>query len=93
LNELIFETGSPLKCDALFFSSDQLQRSPLAAQLGIEQDDDNCMKTGNKQNTLIPGLFLAGDADGEVQFAIVAAAEGAVAAVAINHALQEDERR
>ncbi len=92
LKELVFDSGAALKCDALFFSSDQLQRSPLAAQLGIESDDENLMKTGKKQTTRVPGLFLAGDADGEVQFAIVAAAEGAVAAVAINHTLQEDDR-
>jgi thioredoxin reductase len=93
LHEVAFESGPPLRCDALFFGSDQVQRSPLAAQLGIESDDENRMKTGKKQTTRIPGLFLAGDADGEVQFAIVAAAEGAVAAVAINHVLQEDDRR
>jgi thioredoxin reductase len=93
LKEIIFESGPSPKCDALFFSSDQLQRSPLAAQLGIECDDENVMKTGKKQQTSVRGLFLAGDADGEVQFAIVAAAEGAVAAVAINHILQEDDRR
>jgi thioredoxin reductase len=93
LQELAFESGPPIKCDALFFSSDQFQRSPLAAQLGVESDEDDLMRTGKKQNTRVDGLFLAGDADGEVQFAIVAAAEGAVAAVAINHFLQEDERR
>jgi thioredoxin reductase len=93
LEELAFDSGPPLKCDALFFSSDQFQRSPLAAQLGVGMDDDNHMRSGSKQNTQVHGLFLAGDADGEVQFAIVAAAEGAVAAVAINHILQEDDRR
>jgi thioredoxin reductase len=93
LKELAFDSGPPLQCDALFFGSDQFQRSPLAAQLGIELDDENLVRTGKKQNTRIRGLFLAGDADGEVQFAIVAAAEGAVAGVAINHVLQEDDRR
>jgi thioredoxin reductase len=93
LEELSFESGPPLRCDALFFSSDQFQRSALAEQLGVESDDDDRMRTGKKQNTGVRGLFLAGDADGEVQFAIVAAAEGAVAAVAINHVLQEDDRR
>jgi thioredoxin reductase len=92
LEAVSFESGLPLKCDALFFSSDQFQRSPLAEQLGVKSDDDDLMRTGKKQNTGIRGLFLAGDADGEVQFAIVAAAEGAVAAVAINHVLQEDDR-
>jgi thioredoxin reductase len=93
LKELAFDSGPPLKCDALFFSSEQFQRSPLAEQLGVESDDNDFMRTGKKQTTRVRGLFLAGDADGEVQFAIVAAAEGAVAAVAINHILQEDDRR
>jgi thioredoxin reductase len=38
--------------------------------------------------TNIPGLYVAGDASRDVQFVIVAAAEGAKAAVAINTALQ-----
>jgi len=41
----------------------------------------------------IPHLFMAGDANGDVQFAIVAAAEGATAGVAINRELQEDDLR
>jgi thioredoxin reductase len=36
----------------------------------------------------VPGLYVAGDASHDVQFVIVAAAEGAKAAVAINKALQ-----
>jgi thioredoxin reductase len=91
LKEVQFESGPPHACDALFFSSAQFQRSPLAAQLGVEWKDEH-VRTGKKQSTGVNGLFLAGDADGEVQFAIVAAAEGAVAAVAINHLLQEDDQ-
>ena len=37
------------------------------------------------------GLFVAGDASKDVQLAIVAAAEGAKAAIAINTALQEED--
>ena len=44
------------------------------------------------QHTDVHGLFLAGDADGDVQFAIVAAAEGAKAGVAINLELQKELR-
>jgi hypothetical protein len=40
----------------------------------------------------VPGLFVAGDAAGDVQFVIVAAAEGARAAVAINRELQDEEQ-
>ena len=47
------------------------------------------MKTGRLGQTHVPGLYVVGDASRDVQFAIVAAAEGAKAAVAINKALQE----
>jgi thioredoxin reductase len=39
----------------------------------------------------VPGLYVAGDASRDVQLVIVAAAEGAKAAFAINVALQEDD--
>jgi thioredoxin reductase len=92
LEQVLFDSGPPLPCDAVFFSSGQFQRSPLTVQLGCQQDEEGLIRTGKKQSTGVKGLFLAGDADGEVQFAIVAAAEGAVAAVTINHLLQEDDQ-
>jgi thioredoxin reductase len=93
LSAVLFESGPPLPCDALFFSSDQAQSSQLPAMLGCKFDDDCLAQTKERQDTRIPGLFVAGDADGEVQFAIVAAAEGAIAATAINKALQEDDQK
>jgi thioredoxin reductase len=93
LEQVLFDSGPPLESDAVFFSSGQFQRSPLTTQLGCQQDEEGLIRTGKKQSTGVNGLFLAGDADGEVQFAIVAAAEGAVAAVAINHLLQEDDQK
>jgi thioredoxin reductase len=44
-----------------------------------------------KHQTSVPGVYLAGDADGDVKFAIVAAAEGAKAAVSINRELQDED--
>jgi thioredoxin reductase len=85
-------TGQVVAADALFFNTLQRQHSDLAAQLGLKADDENRFSAGQKQSTAIPGLFLAGDIDGDIQFAIVAAAEGATAAVAINTELQEEER-
>jgi thioredoxin reductase len=65
----------------------------LAKMLGCEIDDDGLVRTYEKQKTDVEGVFVAGDAAVDVQFAIVAAAEGASAAVAINHMLQEQESR
>ena len=93
VSAVTFSTGPPLACDAIFFSDSQTQRSPLPAMLGCNFDSKGLIRTGDKQGTGIDGLFLAGDADGDVQFAIVAAAEGAIAATAINRELQEEDCR
>jgi thioredoxin reductase len=51
------------------------------------------VRTGKYETTHLPGLFVAGDASRAVQWAIVAAAEGAEAAFAINTGLLEEDRR
>ncbi len=91
LQEIAFTEGPPLACDALFFNTDQYQRSLLPQYLGCELDAAGQIVTRGKQGTGSPGLFLAGDADGDVQFAIVAAAEGAIAATAIHRELQDED--
>lgn len=88
LERVVFAEGAALACDALFFNTDQLQRSDLPRRLGCSFRDNGGVATDERQCTGISGLYLAGDADKDVQFAIVAAAEGAAAAVAINHELQ-----
>jgi thioredoxin reductase len=92
LRSIHFAAGPPLECDALFFSTDQVQRSELPAMLGCDYTPKGMVHTEGAQRTGVPSLFLAGDADGDVQFAIVAAAEGARAAVAINKELQDEDR-
>jgi len=91
LEALHFASGPPLPCDALFFSSEHGQRSELPLALGCEYDGQGHVHTKGKQGAGVRGLFLAGDADGDVQLAIVAAAEGAIAATAINRELQDED--
>jgi thioredoxin reductase len=79
--------------DALFFNTGQRACSDLPLVLGCKSGrDDHLAPTGSRQTTNVEGVFLAGDADGDVQFAIVAAGEGATAAVTINRQLQDEER-
>jgi thioredoxin reductase len=92
LERIIFETGQALTCRALFFNTGQLQRSDLFKSLGCRTRRDGAAWTDHRQRTSVPGLFLAGDASRDVQFLIVAAAEGAKAAVAINRELQDEDR-
>jgi thioredoxin reductase len=92
LRRIHFERGAPLECDALFFNTGQVQRSDLPRRLGCSFKDDGGVRTSDRQCTDVPGLYLAGDADKDVQFVIVAAAEGATAAVAMNRELQDEDR-
>jgi thioredoxin reductase len=91
LEKVNFSEGEPIDADALFFSAGQGQRSDLPEALGCECDEDGLVVVKGKQGTGVPGLFLAGDADGDVQFAIVAAAEGATAATAVNSELVKED--
>jgi thioredoxin reductase len=72
----------------MFFNTGQNQHSPLAKKLGCEITDAGGVKAGDYgQSTTTPGLYIVGDATRDVQFAVVAAAEAAEAACAINKAL------
>jgi thioredoxin reductase len=53
----------------------------------LELDEKGRADTGDFEESNVPGLYIVGDASGDIQFAIVAAAEGARAAFAINKAL------
>lgn len=77
-----------IDCDAIFFSSAQAQQSDLARRLGCEFTRKGTVKTDHLGETCVPGIYVVGDASRDVQFAIVAASEGAKAGVAINKALQ-----
>jgi thioredoxin reductase len=87
LERFVFADGSVLPRRAMFFSTGFRQHSLLAARLGCDFIDQPVVDTSRKQTTNLPGLYVAGDAAREAQLAIVAAAEGAKAAFAINAAL------
>jgi thioredoxin reductase len=93
LERVIFEDGEPLPRRALFFTTGQSQRSELAIRLGCELNDKGTIPTGKYETTHLPGLFVAGDASRAVQWVIVAAAEGAEAAFAINTDLLKEDLR
>jgi thioredoxin reductase len=93
LRRIIFASGPPLERHALFFNTGQVQRSRLAETLGCQFTSRGHVRCDRKGKTGVANLFVAGDANGDVQFVIVAAAEGAKAAVAINKELQEEDAR
>jgi thioredoxin reductase len=84
LERIVFTTGPPLERRALFFTTGQTQSSDLARSLGCEFNEKGTVRTGPYESTTVPGLYVAGDASRAVQWVVVAAAEGAEAAYAIN---------
>ena len=91
LERIVFEAGEPLLRRALFFTAGQFQRSELAIRLGCEFNDKGTVRTGKYESTHLAGLYVAGDASRAVQWVIVAAAEGAEAAFAINTDLIKED--
>lgn len=93
LHALVSSHGQRLEADAIFFSASSAPCCELPSGLGCRTKERGRIETTDRQGTGVPGVFLAGDADGDVEFAIVAAAEGAVAATAINKELLQEDLR
>jgi thioredoxin reductase len=91
LERIVFETGESMPRRALFVCSGQHQRSALARKLGCRFTPKGAVDTGSCEATDVPGLYVAGDASKEAQFAIVAAAEGTEAGMAINKTLLKED--
>jgi thioredoxin reductase len=90
LQRIVFQDGSSIERHALFLAMGQHQQSDLSQHLGCRFTEHGTVDTGKCESTNVPGLFVAGDASKEAQFVIIAAAEGAEAAKAINQALLKD---
>ena len=91
LDHVVFATGERLPRRALFFTTGQFQRSDLSTRLGCEINEKGTVRTGKYETTHLPGLYVAGDASRAVQWVVVAAAEGAEAAFAINSDLIKED--
>jgi thioredoxin reductase len=92
LERIIFTDGSHVNVYGLFFSSDKYQKSSIAEQLGCDFTENGVIEADLHQRSNIKGIFVAGDSARDMQLVIVAAAEGAKAAVAIDKSLREEAR-
>jgi thioredoxin reductase len=93
LERIVFVGEGSIARQALFFSSGQRQSCDLPARLDCRFTKRGAVWTDRRESSSIPGLFVAGDASRDTQLVIIAAAEGAKAAVAMNTAMQAEERR
>ena len=90
---LELEGGMHLDCDHLFFALSQRPADDLGAQLGCSRDEEGQIVVSDSQQTSVRYVLAAGDVTPGPQLAIVAAAEGAVAALSIHKSLVPNERK
>jgi thioredoxin reductase len=86
---VVFDTGPPLERRAVFARVEHRPRSDLARQLGCVETPHG-VEANRYEGTDVAGVYVAGDASRDVLMAMVAAGEGAAAAVAINAALDAE---
>lgn len=91
LKNIRFKNGEKRHCDALFFVNGFRMQCNLAETFGCTLSKKGVVLTNRQQQTNIEGLYVAGDASKDMHFVVVAAAEGAKAAVIINKELIKEE--
>ncbi len=94
LQRVLFAEGEPLECDALFFNLGTELATNFHETLGCRLDPEcGLLWVDDTQQTSVEGVYAAGDITPRSQLAIVAAAEGAMAAIQIHRSLIPKERQ
>jgi thioredoxin reductase (NADPH) len=89
---VMLEDGESLDFDALYVGFGVEVYSGLAAKLGARCDDAGYLFVDQKQQTSVPGLYAAGDVVQSLSQISVAFGQAAIAASAINVALNEERQ-
>jgi thioredoxin reductase len=90
LQKIIFKNGEERACNALFFVNGYTQQCNIAEAFGCKVSKTGVIVTNRLGQTNIKGVYVAGDASKDMQFVVVAGAEGAKAGVTINKELQKE---
>jgi thioredoxin reductase len=93
IRSLNLESGMCLDCDRLYFAIGQYPADDLGAQLKCKRDEDSLIEIDEHYHTSVKNVFAAGDIVGGPQLAIAAAADGAIAALAIHASLVPESRK
>lgn len=92
-----FEGGMCLDADKVFFAIGQAPADAygtgLCTQLGCERDEEGHVVVDRHGHTSVRNVFAAGDITPGPQLAVAAAAEGAIAALAIHKSLVPAARK
>lgn len=94
LTRVCFDDDKALECDALFFNLGTIPASSLHEMLGCRLDEEcGLIWVDDEQQTSVEGVYAAGDITPRSQLAVVAAAEGAMAAIHAHKSLTPAERK
>jgi thioredoxin reductase len=93
LRSLHFADGSSLGCEKIFFAIGQYPADDLGAQLGCERDAEGHVEVDDAYHTSVRNVFAAGDLVPGPQLGVAAAADGAIAALAIHKSLVPEHRK
>ena len=93
IQSIEFEDGLQLDVDKIFFAIGQYPADDLGAQLGCERDSDGHIIVDEHYHTSVRHCYAAGDIVPGPQLAIAAAADGAMAALAIHKSLVPASRK
>jgi thioredoxin reductase len=87
----MLEDGSSVTCNGIFFHPELIPGSKLPSQLRVKLTKKGTYKSDDTGKTDVHGVYVAGDAAGDVQQLIAAAAEGATSAISINGTLTAED--
>jgi thioredoxin reductase (NADPH) len=90
---LDFANGMALDADKIFFAIGQYPSDDLGAQLGCKRDAGGHIIVDPHYHTSVRDVYAAGDIVPGSQLAIAAAADGAIASLAIHRSLVPSERK
>jgi thioredoxin reductase len=90
---LELQGGMSLACERLYFAIGQFPASDLGSQLGCKRDQMGRLVIDDRNHTSVKNVYAAGDIVPGPQMAIVAAASGAIAAIAIHASLVPESRK
>lgn len=93
LRSLEFASGPALGAEKIFFAIGQYPADDLAAQLGCDRDEDGHVLVDDAYHTSVYNVFAAGDLVPGPQLGVAAAADGAIAALALHKSLVPEGRK
>jgi thioredoxin reductase len=89
----VFEDGSSMELEAVFFHVAYGPGCSLPAELGCKANAKGILRVNREFETTVPGIFATGDITPGSKLAVRAAAEGARAALGVYRSLLPPERK